>query len=55
MGRVKDFYHDEICNREQDYGPEPSDLEMLQMDYERALDRYLEALRKVEGSNVKSV
>ena len=55
MGRVKDFYHEEICAMGQDDHPEPSDLEMLQMDYERALGRYLEALKKQEGNKVKPV
>jgi len=47
MGRVKDHFWDEICAAaDNGYGPEPDDLEMLKIDAERALDRYLEALKQ---------
>lgn len=56
MGRVKDFYWDEICNREQEDGPEPDDLEMLQIDAERAAERLADALKKrQEAANAKPV
>lgn len=52
MGAVKQHFHDEICARFDDYGsPEPDDLEMLQMDAERALERFAEALKKHNERN----
>lgn len=49
-GRVKDYYHEEICAMESQDGPEPDDLETLQIDAERARERYEEALRKSNGN-----
>lgn len=53
MGRVKDFYHDEICARASDEleGPEPDELEMLAIDAEQARERYLAALAKHKKGN----
>lgn len=50
MGRVKDFYHEEICARANDepWGPEPDDLEMLEIDYERARQRLEDYRNKQE-------
>lgn len=58
MGRVKDYYWDEICARHDDYGspePEPDILEMLAADAELAVQRYQAELKKREGNNDKPV
>lgn len=45
MGRVKDFYWDQInAAADNGYGPEPDDLEMLRIDAEQAQYRYAKAL-----------
>jgi len=46
MGRVKDYFWDSICAAEPENDCEPDDLEMLQIDAERAQQRYEEALKK---------
>jgi hypothetical protein len=49
MGRVKDYYWDEICARHDDYGApgdEPDLLEMLAIDAQMAVDRYQRELAK---------
>lgn len=47
MGAVKQFYHDEICARFDDYGsPEPDELELLEIDARQAVKRYEDALKK---------
>lgn len=58
MGRVKDFYWDQICAAaDNGYGPEPDDLEMLRIDAEQARQRYLTALKaknpEIGESNVQ--
>lgn len=47
MGRVKDFYHDEICAGACDQGdPGPRETEVLAYDIARSIDRYIEAAQK---------
>lgn len=58
MGAVKQFYHEEICARFDDYGsPEPDELEMLEIDASQAVKRYEDALKKrqTERGNHESV
>lgn len=56
MGRVKDFFWGQInanaAREAGEYEPTPDDeLEMLQVDAERAQARYAEALKKKEAGN----
>jgi hypothetical protein len=46
MGRVKDFYHDEICERANDepWGQEPDDAEQFYAEIE--IEKAKEVLRK---------
>ncbi len=48
MGRVKDHFHEEICSqaeRSDAATQEPSELELLEMDYLFAKERYERAIR----------
>jgi hypothetical protein len=50
-GRIKSHFWDRISGEYPDEGPEPDDfdLEMLQIDAERAVARYEDALKKHEA------
>lgn len=46
MGKVKDHYWEEICAMAGHDEPEPDELEMLEIDAQRAVERYEEAKKK---------
>lgn len=55
MGKVKEHFHDEICNRAaREAGEEPDDLELLRMDMEQSRERYLSAMLTKEAGNERA-
>lgn len=51
MGRLKDHYWDEICERVGGHPISEEDLEMLDIDAQQAADRYRAAVEKKRGQN----
>lgn len=45
MGKLKNYYHEELCEGANEPGPDPTDLELLKADAELAWDRYQRALK----------
>lgn len=54
MGRVKDYYHEEICARASEENDGPSELDMLQAHKEATNQHHLDLIRTLPAMNCRN-